>query len=603
MKSQAQSALQQRNRDLQKRALRNFRVLLKRVCQVHNDQSWAISARKLIEHDFTKDRVKQLVDLADSLSKQKYMDAKEHFFANQFSLLVRKYPFPDEVNPFTPEEDAYRKFVATEHHCHRINQRLRARLSRKGKPAPYEYYFQAMRSFITYVIGERPDLKSIYAQVGFGPGASVGVSGNATNIGRKILSRWSVTPGAYMYGFAATMGHAQMREHMFPNPGGFTSCSADYDPFTGPYSEKSSIVAYNKIAFVPKTAKIFRSIAVEPLLNGFLQKGVDNCMRSYLKRVGIDLSAQDPNSEMARQGSIAGVEDPFVTIDLASASDSISIGIVRNLLPPDWFDFLNSIRSPSYSYRGRITRFNKFCSMGNGFCFPLETLLFTAACSAVGAGRPGIDFRVYGDDIIVRRSKADTLIDLLHYMGFDVNTEKTFLEGPFRESCGKDWFDGKDVRPYTLDFALDSIQALFKFLNGCLRNDFTRSFFDEIRPLLLRWVPPDFRFFRPYPGPEDTGIDSYCDEFLTCPHATYRFKNGTGSWRWKELIASPIRDREISEQVNRSAPYALVYAALTGSASSLPFAIRRKTRTKVRLVSHPGAISQWLPPGGVMLPS
>lgn len=594
MKPKRLNALQECNLRLQKKTTHNFWVLLKTVCQVHKNEPFAVEARKIIEHELTKDSIAKLLALADSLSIQSYVDARAHFYANQFSLLIRKYPYPDDLNPFKPKENAVRTFFRSEHKCKRTNQRFRARLSRCGKAAPYEYQLQEMRSFITYVIGDSPDLESIYDNVGFGPGASIGVNGNATNVGRKILSTWTVSPGAYLYGYSAVMGNQCLREHVFGQPLGFTDGRTDTHPFTGAFSKVTNIVAYNNIAFVPKTAKTFRSIAVEPLLNGYVQKGVDITMRRYLKRIGIDLSDQAPNSEMARLGSIQGSEDPFVTIDLASASDSIATEMVRSVLPPGWFDLLNSIRSKSFKLDGDVKRFNKFCSMGNGFCFPLETLLFTAACHAVGCRRPGRDFRVYGDDIIVRQSKSEALIKLLNYLGFAVNTEKTFLQGPFRESCGKDWFDGVDVRPYTLDFELDSVQSLFKVLNGSLRNDLCQSFFSGLRPFLLSLIPADFRFFRPYPGPDDTGIDSYCDEFLTSPHVTYRFKNGSGSWRWKELIATSISDREITEKCEGRG-YALLYAALTGSASSLPFAIRRKTRTKVRCISHPGASSRWLP--------
>lgn len=594
--SRTLNALQKRNKDLQMRALSNYWALLKHVCYVHRDQPWSGPASRILRNPPGRESVLSLVDLADSLSSQKYEDALQHFKANQFSSLIRKYPFPDGVNPFTPEETAYRKFDRSEHICARINRRFLARTTRKGKPLPYVYELEKMRSFIRYCIGDRPPISRILDNCGFGPGASIGVNGNATNIGRKLLAqRWSVSPGAHAWAFSAVMRHAQVRECIFTNPGGFTSSESDLDPFRGPFGQKIAHVAYNKIAFVPKTAKTFRSIAVEPLLNGFLQKGVDIVMRSFLKRIGIDLSFQEPNCEMARLGSLPGQEDPFVTIDLSSASDSIAKFMVREVLPPEWYEFLNSIRSQSFSYDGVIRRYEKFCSMGNGFCFPLETLLFVAACSAVGAGRPGIDFRVYGDDIIVRSSVAQRVISFLKYLGFSTNADKTFLEGPFRESCGRDWFGGVDVRPYTLDFPLDSIQSLFKVLNGCNRNALSEAFFADIRPFLLRLVPAEFRFFRPYPGQEDTALNSYCDEFLTSPHVSYRFKNGTGQWRWKELISSPVPDREIRARADR-APYALLYAALVGSASDMPFSIRRKTKTRVRLISHPGATSQWLPP-------
>jgi len=74
-------------------------------------------------------------------------------------------------------------------------------------------------------------------------------------------------------------------------------------------------------------------------------------------------------------------------------------------------------------------------------------MLFAAACRAVGA-KTG-DFLVYGDDIIVPTSVVDELVKLLGFLGFEVNTEKSFSDPDlrFRESCGLDAYNGVDVTP------------------------------------------------------------------------------------------------------------------------------------------------------------
>lgn len=589
MTNRSSHPLQEWNRRLQTSASTKYLRLLRYVCLGHEGQEWSRKALPFLGSNPDYD---SLLSLADSLSSQKYENAWQHFQANQFASLIRKFPFPPGSVSLDPEGNAKKTFFSSEHKCFRINQRFRAARSRKGKAAPYSYELDSMRRFIAYVLGHEPIYRYIWDKTGFGSGASIGVSGNATNLWRKLSSDWSVSPGAYDFAFAAVMNHAQVREVLFPNPGGFTSGGNDYDPFLGPFSKKVKLVTYNKIAFVPKTAKTHRVIAVEPLLNGFVQKGIDEFMRLRLKRIGIDLTDQSRNSEFARLGSLPGVEDPYVTIDLSSASDSISREVVRELLPPEWYRFLDSVRSRNFLIDGEIHRYEKFCSMGNGFCFPLESLIFVSACHAVGAGRPGKEFLVYGDDIVVRQSVSQKLIKLLAYLGFRTNISKTFLDGPFRESCGKDWFGGIDVRPYTLDFALDSVQSLFKLLNGMSRGDLRREFFSCVRTRVINWVPIEFRFFRPFTGPEDSGIDALDHEFLTSSHCSYRFKNGSGSWRWKELISRAVSD---IEAVRANNAYALVYAALVGSASDQPFALRRKTKTKVRYISHPGATSLWLP--------
>lgn len=575
------------NRRLQQAALKNYYKVLLELCR-SLPYDWARTIHGAIR---ARD-VRSLIVSADLIASQKYEAAAEHFAANQLAALIRKYPFPDGVNPFSPKERAYTKFLEAEHKCHRVNQKL---IARRRCRLVNEDLFARMRSFISYVIGYEVPLAEIWSECGFGPGASIGVHGSATNFSRKLLaSRWTVSPSALHYAFAAVTSHAQMREILAPQHRGFSAGypNADWNIFFA----KVDLVQHNKIVFVPKTAKTERSIAVEPLLNGFLQKGVDIAMRKRLRRIGIDLEKQEPNQEMARLGSLSDDDNSFVTIDLASASDSISLELCRELLPPEWFAFLDATRSKSYAYEGKFIPFKKFCSMGNGFCFPLETLLFAAACHAVGAGRPGIDFRVYGDDIVVRKKFFEPVVLLLEYIGFAVNTEKTFSSGPFRESCGADWFGGEDVRPFTLDFALDSVEGVFKFLNLTLRSTRTIAFFEPVRAQLLGLLPVSYHFFRPYKGPENTGITSLGSEHLLSTNCV--FNKRTRSWVWREFHISSVVDNFYFTFYGEHGETVLVFGALCGSASASPFTLRNITKTKVRLVSHPGATSSWLPADG-----
>jgi hypothetical protein len=335
-----------------------------------------------------------------------------------------------------------------------------------------------------------------------------------------------------------------------------------------------------------------RTIAVEPLLNGFVQKGVDLFFRKRLKRVGIDLSDQSRNQELAREGSLKGEIDPFVTIDLSSASDSLSTEVCRYLLPPDWFDFLNQIRSRRYRLVGEEFTYHKFVSMGNGFCFPLETLIFASLCKTVyDEASLRHDFSVYGDDIIVRQSVAVRLLELLKVCGFRVNRKKTFLTGPFRESCGADWYEGKDVRPVTLDYAFDSVENIFKFCNLARSREVTATFFFEHLEFLEALIPPVSRFVRPYKGDVATALEVPFETFLSSPFAKY--DKHLMSWSWKEIRRSGVADK----MAYRLHGYniAVMGAALQGSSSQQPFTERRNTRTKIRRIAYSGASSTWLP--------
>ncbi|DAD50215.1 RNA-directed RNA polymerase, partial [ssRNA phage Gephyllon.3_7] len=548
---------------------------------------------KSLSGHFRSKRFDLALVLADSLSGAVHPDATTHFVANQFSNMIRKYPWLSDVVKTDPEGQAIRTFNRFERRCKLLNRKF---VLYEKLRNPISSEIRSMQDFISHVIGSEPPLETILQRsCSFGAGASLGVHGNATNLRRKIHSEgWSVSPGAFTYSYWALMSDPNLRDVLLKNRSGI-SC-LDWLQSKSEYARKTRIVNYNKISFVPKTAKTHRAIAVEPLLNGFVQKGIDVFMRSCLKRVGIDLSDQSLNQRLARSGSINDSEDSFATIDLSSASDSISIGLARLLLPPAWFDFLNSVRSHSYELGGNVYRYHKFCSMGNGFCFPLETLIFAACCHASGCVNPGIDFSVYGDDIIVRSGRSKEVLSLLKRIGFLPNVDKTFTSGPFRESCGSDWFGGVDVRPYTLDYRLDSIESLFKYLNLTRRSELTSSFFESTWSVVLNHVPVDFRFFRPFKGNADSGIDSWADQHLTSPHCRYNYRQ----WNWtcksldhKAAVDSAPRDRYRSDSTD-------MYALLSGLSSrwtgDVEYTVRRKTKTTVRLVTSSSADSGWLPP-------
>lgn len=523
--------------------------------------------------------IPRMIEISDALSAAVHADAATHFAAHQIAALIRKYPWTPKESKLDPEKTAIETFLASENRCKRVNQWFRAWNMRTLKNRPYAGAFEQMRRWIRYVIRDVPDLQSIYSKCDFTGGASLGVHGDATNLARKLLAReWSVTPSARPYLAAALCANPHYAMKVAEERNG-VQCL--WIPEKG-LDACCSMVDYNKVAFVPKTAKTHRSIAVEPLGNNFLQKGVDEELRDFLRRVGLDLSDQSPNQEMARQGSFDG-EDDFCTIDLSSASDSMSIGLVREVIPPEWFYFLNRLRSPSYqlSIDGGLKhlRYEKFVSMGNGFCFPLQTLLFASVVKAVNpAAKPGVDFRVYGDDIIVRKSIFASVVELLKVCGFVTNQKKTFGSGPFRESCGANWYSGEDVTPMTLKQELDSLENLFKFLNLARRNTRTAAFFEDVLPLVIRRIPDQFLFWRPFKGRPETGIDPAGLEF------TPVWKRHS-AWQcpvWLELHTSSVEDRFV-EALNTS--WVVMAAAMRGLPSHKPFTFRRKVETRIRRVA------------------
>jgi len=206
----------------------------------------------------------------------------------------------------------------------------------------------------------------------------------------------------------------------------------------------------SRIETVPKDSRSDRVIAVEPLWNMYLQKGIGGLMRARLKQSNCNLNDQSINQRLALLGSVS---NRLATIDLASASDTISRGLVEFLLPESWLVAMKSCRSTqSLTKGGKWIFLQKFSSMGNGYTFELESCIFLALTRAVCRflDVADSDVSVYGDDIICPVEAVGLLKETLEFCGFSMNLEKSFIEGPFRESCGKHYFLGRDVTPFYL---------------------------------------------------------------------------------------------------------------------------------------------------------
>lgn len=237
------------------------------------------------------------------------------------------------------------------------------------------------------------------------------------------------------------------------------------------------VVRGSRLTFVPKNDQTSRTICVEPNLNVLFQIGFGRILSKRLRRIyGIDLEVQqERNRVLARRGSRREWRGSYATLDLESASDSISANMLWHMLPEKFLYFLERYRcketeipSKGWAWLGMIS------SMGNGFTFPLQTILFSAMVVTVyrslglqlrfPRGTATGNFGVNGDDIVVRRMAVPRLMFLLSYLGFTVNKQKSFVEGPFRESCGGDYFRGHNVRGVYVK-SLDTEQARYVAIN------------------------------------------------------------------------------------------------------------------------------------------
>lgn len=227
-----------------------------------------------------------------------------------------------------------------------------------------------------------------------------------------------------------------------------------------PTLQRYAVVEGSSATTVRKTALKDRMIAVEPTLNMFFQQGLMAMLYQRMRAVGLNVEfLPEKHRWLARIHSISGNS---ATIDWSSASDCVSIELLRWLLPPKWFDIVYLLRSPKMKIGGEYLEPQMISTMGNAVTFPLETLVFWAVGVALQYTLKHTDNRlfipirgaqisVFGDDCIVPSWMAPQYIETLTDLGFIVNDEKSFYgDERFRESCGGDYSAGYNVRPFCL---------------------------------------------------------------------------------------------------------------------------------------------------------
>jgi hypothetical protein len=398
---------------------------------------------------------------------------------------------------------ALQKFYDAEAQCRLTNREIDDRISNNIT------FFFHLKNHLESILGDVPSVSKL--DNGFGPGASSSCSGFDVNIASKL----NAAP-------ECTIESRDLVKEVLESDFLLSSAIFNQD-IVGPFcvlNDSLHLVHGNKLTFVPKSSKTDRAICIEPHLNVFLQKGVGRVLRSRLKKIGIALKAKSKdiasvndfsnspqqivNAEYARLGSIDG---SYATIDLSAASDTISWTFLARVLPYEWFNLLDKLRSPYTLYPNNIwIENNKFSSMGNGFTFELETIVFQAVLLSVRSmfGSNMDRVMTFGDDIIVPTELSSDTIKYLEVCGFSINIEKSFICGPFRESCGKDYFLGNNVRPYFIKKRISNVKDLYPILNG-LRLSGLRSSnfhycnrnFRQAWLYVLRAVPKNRRFYGP----------------------------------------------------------------------------------------------------------
>ena len=363
------------------------------------------------------------------------LDADAYSSADSFAQDYLIYSYLRKINIPGKRVDELSKqaiigFKETEQSVELTNRNLRS------KPlCGVESIISDARRKVFTILGRFDPLEWI-ERCEWGPGATSSLRSEHSTVDKKILEpSLTVTARALPY----------FKWILENDPHWFNARSGIYPD--GAYSvlaSNFSVVRSSRLTTVEKDSTTRRVIDIQPTANLYLQKGVGSCIRRRLKAVGINLDDQSRNQWLASVAVRLGLS----TIDLAKASDTVSTELVRLLLPDDWFYVLDALRTTHTRVDGKELYLHKFSAMGNGYTFELESLLFYALCaSTIEYSNDEFVLGVYGDDLVVPRRSSKNVVRVLRAVGFEVNSDKSFLRGRFFESCGRHYFDGVEVTP------------------------------------------------------------------------------------------------------------------------------------------------------------
>lgn len=405
---------------------------------------------------------------------------------------------------YDTKDRALVKLLKTEVTCLETNRRLRSEDAvEKGI---YGAYFFSMRHKISDILGDF-DIEEFFESPAWGPGSTTKITGCDVGSTRKFQEETGITAATY-----TLLG--SILPTLYPTWFG----QEDGEVNNLNCHSTLTISESNTVFTVPKNSKTDRVAAKEPGINSWFQKSAGDMIRCRLKRRGIDLDNQSINQKLSK----VAVAKHLATVDFSSASDTIAFKLVEYLLPIRWFTVLNALRCKSGKMpSGETITWQKFSSMGNGFTFELEALIFYAAalvaCDHVSIGYK--DVSVYGDDVIIPEVAFAFFQELCTEAGFSINADKSFSSGLFRESCGSHWFETVDVKPIYFKKELSDAFSVFKLANGIRRlshrrNNFCgcdRRFLPVWRNVLQR-LPNPLRDLKISEGYGDGGVLSNFDE-------------------------------------------------------------------------------------------
>lgn len=496
---------------------------------------------------FRYNKLSENLDLLETVPSS-YRDAHSLWSDSQAIAIFKKNLYL-QGEGFKDSQTLHNESIERFHDLERVNAETNHRLALEKTFFDVSLIEQTKR-IIRSVLGDQPPLDRYRPM--FGPGSTFLLPSARSTIADKLDNHIDATPHALIYLSEAKLASPRLFNYFVNN---------------------IKTVPGNRYSSVAKDFRKRRPISVEPVFNMLLQKNIGDFIRNRLKRVGIVIQEQQEFHKFL----LREFHDVYSTIDQSDASDRISIELIRNLLPPDWFIYLDRIRSCRTLIGDTYFELEKFASQGNGFIFELETLVFYAIAQAaiiLSTDSEKHFVSAYGDDVIVSEAHFDAVCHAYERMGFKVNTEKSFRDGPFKESCGYDVFNGIPVRPFYLkEFsrglagiyeAYNYVKRISSFnLSGCGYD----SVYKRACKRLLSLIRTDRQFF----GPEilgDAVLHDSADKWKVRRENCQTYVRGIGRRYSRKHYRLPVNEGPLlayavfgydsNGMVCRSVPYSLV---------------------------------------------
>lgn len=226
----------------------------------------------------------------------------------------------------------------------------------------------------------------------------------------------------------------------------------------------------SRMSSVPKDFSKRRLIAIEPVQRQYIQQGIARALRSTPLFRGICLDDVDGPRHLG-----LAMQPGMTTIDLSDASDRIPPSLVEYLLPPDWYELLVEHTAGSVVLpNGERHLLGMFATMGCGYCFEVQSIIFRLIISLIGSAETGQTLsacfhrcHAFGDDIVIPESWLSAVLETFDRCGFRWNPRKTcHCPELFKETVGWWIVENKSLRRFLPELYGDNTYLYLSHKDG-----------------------------------------------------------------------------------------------------------------------------------------